>query len=808
MENNNKADGNQPKESASFSFVDFSKACLLKWKWFVFSILIFVFLAFVYVIRQQPVYNRTMQVLVKDQDGGGGIGDIAGSFSSLGLVSTHTNVYNELISLKSPAVMTEVVQRLGLDVDYYLKGFPHGTTLYGSNLPFVVTIPDLDPWHAGVFKMDLNPDGSARLYEFIKYDNSGQHKFDKTVDMRAGATVVKSPIGTIYFSANQRYSGAKWDEPKTIVIARQPFLVTVERYAGTLKGDLADRDADVIDLSVADVSIERADDILNTVLDVYTSKWVSDKNRMAVATSEFIDERLALIEKELGVVDSEIMDYKKKTLVPDLEEAARMNLRSSHEMQTDIVEVGTKLSMAKYVYDYVKNPSNKYGVIPVNTGVVSSQLEVQITNYNTLLLTRNNVASTTSASNPIVQDYDAQLAGMRDAIERALNTQVVSLSKQLSGLEGAQGELKGQLSSAPTQAKYLLSVERQQKIKEELYLYLLQKREENELTQTFTADNTRVITPPTGSVAPIAPKTGMTLGIAFLLGLLFPAAVVYMRESVNTKVRSRKDLEHMTTPFIGEIPFVGKKNKFAKIKALFGSKKKKKLEEVAIRVNRGSRDLVNESFRIVRGNIDFLLRSNAGHVMMVTSFNPGSGKSFITYNLATSFAIKGKKVLVIDCDLRHGSASQFVGMPQRGLTSFLTGNAKDWHSLLVPDSNEENLAFLPIGHRPPNPAELLESPKMKELVEEAATEFDYVFLDCPPVDVVVDTQVIAPLADKTIFVVRAGLLERSAIQEIDEIYRSYRFKQMSVLLNGTEQSFSRYGSDGRGYYGSAYKVEE
>lgn len=805
---NNKTNNESQEKTDSFSLNDLLKACASKWRWFLISVILFTGLGVFYVITRQPQYNRTMQVLVKDQDGGGGMADIASQFSSLGLVSTNTNVYNELISLMSPAVMSEVVVRLGLDVDYLEKGFPHGTTLYGSTLPFVINVPDLDPKDAASFVIELEPDGTSTINKFVKYDAGGTHKFDKEVKLPAGANKVRTPVGTIVFSPNERYVKTVRDKTVKIAVTRQAFLPTVEKYTSMLKGDLTDRDADVIDLSMKDVSIERVDDILNSVLDVYTSNWVSDKNRMAVATSQFIDERLKVIEKELGVVDSEIMDYKSKTLVPDLEEAARLNMKSTRDMDSEILETGTELSLARYVYDFVRKSVNKYSVIPVNTGVVSGQLEVQITNYNTLLLNRNNVASATSASNPIVQDYDTQLAGMREAIERALYTQVVGLEKQLAGLEGAQGNLRGQLASAPNQAKYLLSVERQQKIKEELYLYLLQKREENELNQTFTADNTRVITPPTGPVKPIFPKKMMTVGLALLVGLLFPAVIIYMRESSNTKVRSRKDLERMTTPFIGEIPMVGGKNRFEKLRKLFGEKKKKKLEEVSARVSAGSRDLINESFRIVRGNIDFMMRSDTGRVMMVTSFNPGSGKSFVTYNLAATFAIKGKKVLVIDCDLRHGSASQFVGMPGKGISSYLTGNTQDWRSLVVKDKFDDMLYILPIGHRPPNPAELLESPLMKQLVDQARQEYDYIFLDCPPVDIVVDTQILAPLADRTIFIVRAGLLEKSAIPEIDDLYKNYRFKQMSILLNGTEHSFSRYGSDGRGYYGSAYQVKD
>ncbi|MGM9815812.1 MAG: GumC family protein [Lepagella sp.] len=797
----------QSKQEESFSLGQFFKACSLKWKWFLISVIFFTFLGVAYVAIKESGFKRTMQVLIKDQDGGGGMGDIASSFSKLGLVSTNTNVYNELISLKSPAVMTEVVQRLGLDVNYYQKGFPHGKTLYGTNLPFKIKIPDLDPGMGGIFTIELQPDGSARLYKFKLIDADGTHKLPGEVKVaKTTPCAVKTPIGTVHFEVNEKYVPTPREKTVNIKVTRRSFLKTVESYSKKLVGDLTDRDATVIDLSIKDVSIQRADDVLNTILDVYTSKYVSDKNRMAVATSQFIDERLELIQKELGVVDSEIMNYKSQTLVPDLKESARLNLESSQSNEALLREVTAQLGMAQYVYDYVRTPSNKFKVIPVNTGATSPQLETQITTYNSTLLTRNNVAESTSATNPIVLDYDQQLAGMREAIERGLNNQVVSLQKNVASLQGQQATLRSQLASAPTQAKHLLSVERQQKVKEELYLYLLQKREENELNQTFTADNTRVITPPSGPVEPVSPKPVLTVAVMFILGLLFPAGIVYVKESTNTKVRSRKDLEHMSTPFIGEIPMVGKvENKIGKLLKIFGSKKKENNETLPARVSRGSRDVINESFRIVRGNIDFMNRDEKSHVILITSFNPGSGKSFVTFNLATSFAIKNKHVLIIDCDLRHGSASQFIGMPSRGITSYLTGTVPDWRNLVVKDEEEATLDILPIGHRPPNPAELLETPRMKTLIQEASAQYDYIFLDCPPVDIVVDTQLIAPLADSTIFVARAGLLEKVSVPEIDELYKNNRFNQMSLLLNGTVASNSRYGS--RGYYASAYSVE-
>lgn len=800
----------QTEQEEIFSLKDFLTQCALRWRLFVISVVVLCCLGMLYVMRQQPVYMREMSVLIKDQDGGASASDISSAFSSMGLVASNTNVNNELISLTSPAVMYEVVSRLGLDVNYLEPGTFHGTTLYGTTLPYNVKFVDLGEQQGGGFRMDILPNGDLKLYKFYKGTPDGVQKYEGEVLTKASFQPIKTPVGRVIISPNGAYipGGSK---PQKIYVSRNGMQNTVEAYSALLKGDLADKDAEVINLSIRDVSTQRAVDILNNVVEVYNENWVHDKNKVAVATSSFIDERLRIIESELGNVDSDISHYKSQHLVPDLEAAARLNMEQSTTMGNNILDLTNQMQMALYLKDYVNNPTNAQTVIPVNTGIGSPALETQINTYNNVLLNRNTLMQSTSASNPLVQDYDTQLKGLRESINRGINAQVGALKTSLRNLQGAKGQADSQLASGPTQAKYLLSVERQQKVKESLYLYLLQKREENELTQTFTAYNTRIITPPTGSLAPVAPKKSMILGVTFLLGLCIPAVLIYISEATNMKVRNRKDLENMEAPFAGEIPFIGKKESFARLRKLLkGNKEKdsKELETVLEVVKDGSRDAISESFRIIRGNIDFMSGKNSkGNVLMITSFNAGSGKSFISYNLSASFALKDKKVLVIDGDLRHGSFSQFVGMPSKGLSNYLTGAADSVEQFIVKVPNHKNMYVLPIGHRPPNPAELLENGRMEKLIEKLRNEYDYVIVDCPPVNVVVDTNIMEQFVDRTVFIVRAGLLDRRMVSEIDALYKDKRYKNMCIILNGTERQYSSYGGSygsyggGYGYYG-------
>lgn len=420
-----------------------------------------------------------------------------------------------------------------------------------------------------------------------------------------------------------------------------------------------------------------------------------------------------------------------------------------------------------------------------------------------MVLDRNRLIANSSEKNPLVKDLASSLQSIQNTIIQSVDNHIVSLNTQIRNIKQQEVVTTQQLASNPNQAKYLLSVERQQKVKEELYLYLLQKREENELSQAFTAYNTRVITAPRGSAFPTAPKKMNIALVAFVLGLLIPAVIIFMKENMNTKVRGRKDLENLSIPLIGEIPMCQSGEKKVSLK--------KQPERKIIVVQEGSRNVVNEAFRVLRTNLDFMISKDANQkVLVVTSFNPGSGKSFIVMNIAISFAIKHKRVLVIDGDLRHGSISMYVDSPKKGLSDYLGNRVQNRQELVVQDKKYESLHIFPIGTVPPNPTELLEDGRLGKLIEELRSEYDYIFIDCPPIDIVADTQIIEKLADRTIFVLRAGLLDRSMLTDLETIYTEKRFKNLSMILNGTECAGGRYsyrygyryGYHYGGYYGS------
>lgn len=790
--NNNNKKTQDGTDVVDFSFKEFLQICISKWYWFLLSIIICIGAGLLYILRQQPEYERSEEILIKDQDAGGGIGDIENAFSSFGLVSNNTSVYNELISLKSPAVMYEVAQRLDLDMNYNKRGGFHPVTLYGKTLPVSVEMMDVEEQGSASFRMELNPDGSARLWKFVRYSLDGKEKLDGEVVLAKGKEIVTTPVGAIKITKNPDYAGSQLTESIEIDVSKMPMQTTVELYGEKLNGDLVDQDADVIGLTIRDVSVQRAVDILNMILVVYTENWIEDKNKMAVATSAFIDDRLRLIEQELGNVDSNIAKYSTKVGTPSLIASAEMSIEKEALLDQNALELDNQLALAQYMKEYLDDNANKFNVIPVNTGIDNLAIEKDIVTYNTLLLARNNLVANSSEKNPLVEDYDSQLKSMRESISKSVSNQISGLKTLIGNVKTEKKKIGGQIAGTSEKALPLLSEERQQKVKEGLYLFLLQKREENQLSQKFTADNTRIITPPMGSLKPVSPRKKLILAIALLLGVGIPFISLYLIETGNTKVRGKRDLDGVLMPFAGEIPHVGKKEKI-KIETGVGQRRRKDEKPPLAVVEEGKRDVVNEAFRVIRSNIDFMSGKDSGcRTIMLTSFNPGSGKSFISYNLGLSFAIKHKRVLLVDCDLRHGSASMVVGMPSKGLTNYLTGNSDDWRSMVMKSAGNPDLEILPVGKMPPNPAELLENGRLPELLKEAHKEYDYIFLDCPPVNIVVDTQIIGQYADRTLFVVRAGLLERSALKELNEFYEEKKFKNMSLILNGTEAIHSRY----------------
>lgn len=751
--------------------------CLAKWYWFVISLAVVLGVAVTYLLMTPPVYTRSASLLIKEDGNNSSANEAAGVLGDIDIFRTSTNINNEMLSMQSPAVMYEVVRRLHLDVNYTTDGRFYNPVIYGSDNPYEVSFFDLGDAESASFTLRPDKDGQVKLTDLTR--NGEEADGDAVTALN---DTVQTPLGRLLVSARPGSTATR----QTVYVSRISMQDATADYSSRLTVALNDEKSTVVNLTLQDVCTQRAEDVLNTLISVYNENWVKDKNQIAVSTSMFINERLGVIERELGNVDEDISSYKSENLLPDVQAAASMYMAESSETNAKIQTLNTQLSMTRYVRSYLTGASSRNQLLPANSGIENSGIEKQIAEYNTLQLRRNDLVANSSETNPLVVDMDHSLHALRDAIIRTLDNYVTTLNTQLRALQQSARQTTARIAANPSQGKYLLSVERQQKVKESLYLFLLQKREENELSQAFTAYNTRVIMPPSGSMAPTAPAKKNILLIAFVIGLIVPIAVIFLRESMNTRIRGRKDLDALTLPFVGEIPQAATKKK--------GTSDKKSTENNPIVVHEGSRDIINEAFRVLRTNLEFMTdKEQHSNVIVVTSFNPGSGKSFLAMNIAVSLAIKQKKVLVIDGDMRHGSTSAYVGSPQTGLSNYLSGHVNNLKDIIVTDARHANLQFLPVGTIPPNPTELLFSDRLKQLIDTVRSQYDYIFIDCPPIEMVADTQIIEQLADRTLFVVRTGLLERSMLPELQRIYDEKKYKNMALILNGTVGSGGHYG---------------
>lgn len=761
---------------------------LRHWPWILLSVAICVGATYVYLLRTPNVYTRAAEILVKDDSKGKSVS--SDEFSDYGLFHSNTNIQNEMTNLKAVDLMEEVVKRLGLDYNYYQEGSFHDVIAYGMFLPVKVTVANFPSENSFSMKLKVSDKGQVTITDiaFPGREQTSQSFTGKLNDS------INTPVGKMVVSPTPYYNkGDKID----LKVNKIPLAAATGSYNGRLGVSMTHDKGSVIKLTLSDQSIQRADEVLSTLINVYNENWIRDKNQIAVSTSNFINDRLGVIENELGNVDSDISSYKSANLTPDLDAAASMYMSQSQQNQAAIMEVNNQLQMARYIRSYLTSDGNRDQLLPTNTGLQSANVQNLISAYNERMLQRNSLLSKSSLENPLIIQLDDQLTQQRQAIVRSIDNEIIALNTQLKSIRGSEAATVSKLASNPTQARNLLSVERQQKVKESLYLFLLQKREENELSQAFTAYNTRIVNRPRGAGIPPTPNRRNILAMAFLIGLAIPFGFTYVKETFNTKVRGRKDVEDLQPPFLGEIPlYDGNREKNGRFSRETFVK--------AIVVKPGKRDVINEAFRVLRTNLEFMkIHKDEADVIAITSFNPGSGKSFLTMNLAVALALNNQKVLVIDGDMRHGSSSAYIDSPETGLSDVLTDTANVLN-VIVHDKDLPALAILPIGTVPPNPTELLKTQRFSDLMTELRKQFDYILVDCPPIEVVADAQIIDKQADRTIFVLRAGLLERSMLPQVDKLYDEEKYKNMCIILNGTRSGHGRYGYSHSYKYGYGY----
>lgn len=783
---NNRA--NNKKNDNVIPIRDLIFYCLKNWYWFVISLTIALGVAAYYIKSTPPKYVRYAEVLIKEsgKSGGGGTGS---TFKEMGNSRTTADAQNEIIALQSVEIMKEAIRRLGLEVELKGEGRLYNGIIY-SQRPFKIAFPDLNENDKASFTATITTDSTVTLKDFVF---NGERQGDGVIVANIGDTI-STPVGKIIINKTEHIGAFK----NNIYVEKHNIDMLANSLCSNLKASIAKEKTSIVGLTFKDASTIRATEILTTILEIYNEKWVEESNYATIKTVDFIGKRTEEIRLELEAIDREIAKFRGDNKLSRSTSTLVQEAVSSKNQELQI-SLNNQLELANFIKSYMTQSGNKE-IIPANTGIAAANVEALIGSYNTKVFERNRLVTNSSESNPVVKDYDKDIAAMYAGIQTAIESHIKDLERQIAEADKEVESSITRITTTTHSSKELQTLIRQQKVKSTLYLFLLQKLEETELSKEFSASNNRILVPPTGSNTPVEPMQKQIIMLALTLGTLLPLIVIFICVITNNKVRGRRDLEELNIPFIGEIPLYKESKRSAG-----------KQGERRIIVKGGNRNIINEAFRVMRTNFEFMNdKDRKSTVILTTSFNPGSGKTFLTLNLGAALAIKGSKVLVIDGDLRRASASEYVQSVSGGLSEYLSGGTTNIDEIITTDTGYTNLHIITVGTPPPNPTELIGSKHFETLIAEMRERYDYIFIDCPPIDIVADTQIIEKYCDRTLFVIRAGLLNRDMLVELQDIYDNKRFKSLAIILNGTHSGTGKYGyrygySYGYGYgYGYGY----
>jgi capsular exopolysaccharide synthesis family protein len=765
------------QEGTEVNLMDLLRVALKHWPYIAGCVVCALVVAYIYVHRTAPMYQRVATVLIKDKDSGNRTPSEAQLFKEVGLMNLGSNVENEILIFQSQYLAETVVRQLNLDVRYQMEGFWRKLDLYGISPVTVQFIEGADL--ACSFKLRLIPEKRVELYG-IRYKNEDL-EFRKVFAL---GDSVATPVGALRVLPTAFLTD--FDASREILVSKVPVTLMASSLSGRIWAGKLSKEASMIQLSIQDEVPQRAEDILNTLMEAYKADIVQDKNTVARNTERFVVERLAVLEKELGQVDSKIASFRSENLLLDAAQSG-VYLQKADQYQNEAVQLQTEMELTKYLKSYILQPKHDGELIPMNTGVTETNLNSLVGEYNKLRLQCDKLEGQ-SADNPVVLDLQQSMKALRGSILRTLDNHIKGLQVRMASTQKQEARSQNRASDIPNQQKIVLSVERQQKVKEQLYVYLLQKREENALAEYIAESNARVVDHAKGSSAPIAPKTQMVYLAALVLGLGIPTSILFLMLITDTKIRNRKAIEgKLSLPFLGDIPY-------------------KRGNDSILAVSVDGVDSVTESFRMLRTNLSFMKED--GHpvrVLMTTSMNEGAGKTFVGSNLAAMMAFAGKRVLMVDLDIRKASLTRlFGGKRQKGVTHYLIGQVEQVEELIHPVSGCPGLDIIYSGAIPPNPAELLLSDKLDELIGAVKDRYDLVLLDGVPTGVVADAAIVARLTDLTLFVARAGVLDRRQLPDIEQIYQSGKLKKMAVVLNSVKEEQLGYGHYGYAGYGYGY----
>lgn len=770
---------------------------LIYWPWFIASVIICLGCAFLYLRFQTPIYNTTAAVLIKETDPRSKAmtqtnGAVA-ALQDIGGFSMTSNFDNEVEILKSRTLIKKVVSELGLYIQHSKdQTFGYDIPLY-RNTPIKVYITPEEAEKlqgAAKLKMTYTPEGKLSLT--AKY-MLNQEKAEITASFDSLPAVLPTPVGVFSFTHNDSTQLEK--VVKLNVWVASPTVVA-QSYAQNLSVSPTSKTTTIAQLSLKNSHKQRAVDFINRLVAIYNQDANDEKNEVAEKTAEFIEERIGIINAELGAAENQLATFKQQAGLTDLSSDAQLALQESSKYEQLRVENATQIQLVEFLKAYINQEENANEVLPANVGLKDQNLSTVIDQYNTMIIERKRLLRTSSESNPAIINMNTGIEAMRRSVQTTVESVLKGLYITKADIDKQTSKFEARINKAPQQEKEFLTIARQQEIKAALYTMLLQKREENAITLASTATNGRIIEEALAGSAPIAPKKMIIALAALIIGLGLPIGLVFLRDLLKYKIENREDVQKITNATIlGELPRCNTK--------VTGS--------IVIQENKNN--LMEECFRGLRTNLLFMLEKGQ-QVILFSSTQPGEGKSFVAGNTATSLAFLGKKVLIIGMDIRKPGLNKVFRLSNRavGITNYLSDpehvNLLDMiqHSDISP-----NLDILPGGPVPPNPTELVAREHLDHAIEELRKHYDYIILDTAPIAMIADTAIISRVADMCVYVCRADITPKEGFEYINVLQREKKFKKIATVINDIDMS-KRKHSYGYGYgrkygYGYGYGYE-
>lgn len=773
-----------------FSFQNIFATLILNWQWFLLTMFIFLCGAFIYLRYTTPTYSVSARVLIKeDKNSRRSNTNMLASMQDLGFMTNSVGLENEMEILQSNLLLRDAVMDMKLYAEYFSKGYVKKNLVYGTQ-PINV---DMD--RASLDTLDqmlLEETRSMELVMTRKNQNievsgtllkNGKSSGSFTKVIKKLPAICQTEYGTLTFTKNTLVKEDSLEG--TWIVSIVPPMSVARKYLSAMSVAATSKQTDIAEITLKDANYKRGIDFLRALVVCYNRQANADKNEIAMLTEKFINERIEKINDELGSTESKLQNYKKANELIDLQMDATQSLQMTNQYSTKLTEATSQIQLLDYLREFVENPANQYSIIPSNVGMTDAASMALITNYNQCVQERNRFLQTASSHAPQVQTLTATLDQLQTSIHSALTQARRTAEIKRKSIQDEYIKYQSRIGRSPEQERVLTEIGRQQDVRSGLYLMLLQKREENSISLAATVDKGKLIDNPQYDGL-VSPKRAIILLAALVLGFALPLCVLFLLSFFRYRIEGREDVMKLTTlPIVADVPVASDS-----VKTTAG---------IVVQANKNNQ--IDEIFRSLRTNIQFMMKENE-KVILFTSSTSGEGKTFLAANLAVSFALLGKKVILCGLDIRKPALGKLFNLSDRkiGATALLVKNSvtlEDVRSQVCASGVNDNLDLLLAGPTPPNPTELLARKNLEDTIEILKQQYDYIILDTAPVGLVSDTLQIAKFTSVSCYVCRADYTPKANIGVVNGLTKENKLPNTCIILNGVDMSKKKYGY----YYG-------